>query len=110
MPATIPREAQEKMISYNFILTERYAPDIVYFKLSDGYPKSSDASSDTTPISVIYSSDESLKVSSTINIDQKESINYNGGSLWYHVFNSSSGDLRYVIQINVNGIIINKLA
>jgi len=106
----IPREAQEKMINYNFILTGRYAPNTDYFKLSAGYRKASDAASDTTPISVIYSTEKNLNVGSIINIDQNQSIDYDGGDLWYHVFNESSGDLQYIILIDERGIVVNKLS
>jgi hypothetical protein len=106
----IPREAQEKMISYNFILNDRYPPSIPYTKLSAGYSKSSEAVSDTTPIYSLYTNDdEQPNISSAINIDQIKSIRYNGGDFWYHVFDSSSADSRYIILIDSRGIVTNKL-
>lgn len=106
----IPREIQEKMISYNFILNDRYPPLIYYIKLSAGYSKSSEASSDTTPIYSLYTNNERTpNISSILNIDQNKSITYNGGDLWYHVFDSSSADLGFVILIDSSGIVTDKI-
>jgi hypothetical protein len=109
--AGIPREAQEKMINYNSILVERYSSSVPYFKLSAGYSKSSDAANDTNPISVIYTRDDDMDIDtgSIINIDQNKSIEYDGGDLWYHVFDSSSADLGYIISIDARGIVADKI-
>ena len=110
MPKSIPREAQEKMINYNFVLSGRYTPAIDYFKLSAGYTRSGDAASDTTPVSAIYTGDnKSPGTSSIISINQNKSINYNGGDLWYHVFDSASVDLQFIILIGTEGIVKNKI-
>lgn len=108
----IPREVQEKMINYNLVLSDRYTPDVSYFKLSSGYSKSSEAASDTTPISVIYtrSDDRDIIISSEMRVNQNKSIIYDGGDLWYHVFDSSSLDLRYIILIDSRGIVTDKIA
>ena len=107
---SIPREAQEKMINYNFVLSERYTPGIEYLKLSVGYSKSAEAAEDSTPISVAYTNNNRApNLSSIINIDQNKSIVYDGGGLWYHVFDSSSVDAGYIILIDSVGIITNKI-
>lgn len=106
----IPKEAQDKMINYNLVLSDRYTPGIPYLKLSAGYSKSSDASLDLRPISVAYTNnDRSPDISSRINIDQNKSMIYDGGELWYHVFDSSSVDAGYIILIDDRGIVINKI-
>ena len=100
---------QEKIASYTNILIGRYSPGIVFYRISAGYIKSSEAINDLTPLYIIYTStDLTPNTGDTIYTDSGKSTIIDGNDLWYHVFGSDGSDRSYIILINKIGIVTNK--
>jgi hypothetical protein len=101
--AGYPKRVQDKINSYIERLSSRYN----FYKISDGYESSRDAQSDTTPVTTVYSN-STPSTGIIIYSDIAKTIKYDGGGLWYHVFNSSGSSLSLVVQINDKGIVIDE--
>lgn len=101
-----PFRVQEKIRVYTNILLDRYPPSIPYYKLSIGYTKDSEAISDLTPNSSVYTrNDLAPDIGETIYIDGLKTSKFEGGDLYYHVFDSGGSDLLYIVQIDSGGIV-----
>lgn len=108
--ARYPERIQLKIENYTSILVNRYPPSITFYKLSIGYPKSGDAELDSTPVTVIYTSDDTTPTEGLIvYTDQTKKNTYDGLNLWYNVFNSSNTTIRRVVRINSGGNIIGEI-
>ena len=104
--AEFPERIQNKILAYIVILSSRFPPSINYYRISTGYNRPEDALNDPTPLTIIYTEDNNEPVESdTIYIDQAKTIIFNGGSQYYHLFDSSSSSLEKAIQINKSGVV-----
>ncbi len=102
----IPSNIQDKMLQYQQKLSNRYPLSYTYYKIGSGYSKNTDAVADLTPKYNIFTNDDSSpKLSSIIYTDYTKNNNIPGANRWYHVFNSSSTDLNFLIQIDSRGIV-----
>lgn len=98
----IPQYIQDKIIAYQGVVSLRFS----YFRLSDGYNKSSEAQADTTPSLIIYTLNNlQPDLQSTLFIDTNKINVFAGNALWYHAFSSTGTDLNYVIKVTNNGIV-----
>lgn len=104
--AGYPERIQSKINLY----TERLNSRFIYFKISDGYVSSRDAQNDTTTLTNIWTKSGTPSTGRSVYSDINKTVLYNGGNLWYHLFNSSSSSLSIVIQINDKGLIIDELS
>jgi hypothetical protein len=95
-----PQRIQDKIDLYTERLNNRY----IYYKLSDGYETSEEAARDTTPTTTVYS-DSIPSRGIIIYSDIAKTNRYDGGYLWYHVFDSSGRSLSLVVQISDRGLI-----
>lgn len=108
--AELPLRVQGKIESYRSILTTRYPPNIPSWKISNGYANFRDAQSDTTPVTTIYTlNDSKPDLGSKIFSDSSKTTLYNGASLWFNLFSSSDTILSTVIQINNKGEVIDSI-
>lgn len=99
-----PERIQNKILAYAVILSSRFPPSINYYRISTGYANPTDALNDSTPLTIIYTSDNNEPVSSgVIYIDQSKSDRFVGSSLYYHLFDSTGESLTKVIQISNKG-------
>lgn len=108
---TFPESLRNKISSYTSVLLERYPPDIVYYKLSVGYPQEDGAMPDLTPVYPIFTKSGSrpdIPVQVCIDIPLQQI--FNGDSLWYHVFGADNTNLGYVIKIDYSGIVTDKFS
>jgi hypothetical protein len=102
----IPKTIQDKMFEYQQVLSNRYPLSYTYYKISAGNSKTSVAISDLTPkYNILTDDDSSPKETSVIYTDRFKNNEYIGGSLWYHLFDSSSADLNIIIRIDNRGLV-----
>ncbi len=108
--ATYPERIQLKIENYTSILVNRYPPSVAFYKLSIGYSKSGDAQLDSTPVTVIYTSDDTTPTTGLIvYTDQTKKNTYDGLNLWYSVFDSSNASIGRVVRIDTGGNIVGEL-
>jgi hypothetical protein len=107
--AELPLRIQEKITNYTAILTSRYPPNTPFWKLSVGYARPGDAEVDTTPVTTVYSSNDSQPTTgSLLYTDSSKTSFFNGSMLWFHLFNSSDSSLNITLQINDKGRVLDR--
>ena len=102
-----PEKIQDVIKKYERILSLRFPPPINYYRISTGYNRPTDALNDTTPLTVIYTTDNTEPVvDSTIYIDRAKNDIFNGNGQYYNLFDSSGRPLVIVIQISKSGVVM----
>ena len=105
--AEFPERIQNKILAYTVILSSRFPPSINYYRISNKYGDPVSALNDLTPLNIIYTSDDSEPIeSSIIYIDQAKNVIFNGGGSYYHLFDSSSRSLGKAIQVSKFGVVL----
>ena len=108
--AKYPVRIQSKIEKYTSALASRFPPSIAFYKLSIGYSKSDDARLDSTPVTVIYTSDDTTPTNGLIvYTDQTKKNTYDGSNLWHSVFDSSNASIGRLVRIDTGGNIISEL-
>ena len=103
-----PERIQTKILAYTAILNSRFPSSTTYYMISTGYLDPGEALIDTTPLTIIYTSNNSEPVvESIIYIDQTKRDIFNGNGQYYHLFDSSGVSLTKAIQINKIGVVLN---
>ena len=102
-----PERIQNKILAYTVILSSRFPPSINYYRISTGYANPTDALNDSTPLTIIYTSDNNEPVEfSIVYIDQPKNDIFNGGGGYYHLFDSTGRSLNKAIQISKSGVVL----
>ena len=102
----IPENIQGRINAYLVNLINRFPPSVDYYKLSVGYSKPGDAVNDITPARVIFTQNDLQPIlDSLLYTDSAKTARLDGRNLWYHVFDKTSADLKYIIQVTRNGVV-----
>lgn len=103
-----PERIQNKILAYAVILNSRFPSSTTYYRISAGYTTGQEALDSKTPLTIIYTNDDSVPdAGSTIYINQSKTSIISGKSKYFHVFDSSDVSLEKSIQIDSNGVVTN---
>ena len=102
----IPENISDLIRKYTLSLVTRFPPSVDFYELSVGYSKPAEAVNDITPAGVIFTQDDLQPIlGSLLYTDSAKRALLDGRNVWYHVFNKTSADLKYIIQVTRNGVV-----